>query len=91
VHVNKAIWRDIAPYLIEMSKMEEMQQMENLLLEAGVQHGELHSDVGNYDESLSALIWQEEKILSEASKIISKERAVIEHGALHTDNGPYDE
>jgi hypothetical protein len=107
VSIYEEIWRTLAPYLLEMSRMPEMRKMEELFTEAAPEHEELHTDTGGYDEGidLSAIIAKEVQLLGEVAvgpkvrgflrmpppQKISKEKLVPEHHELHTDTGSYDE
>jgi hypothetical protein len=104
VHLYEEVWREMVPYLLEMSKMTEMVKMENLFWQAAPGHEELHTDTGDYAEGLSAIIAKEEKLLGEVAvgkplrgllhmpspKVVRKEYPP-EHYELHTDTGSYDE
>jgi hypothetical protein len=48
------LWQKITPYLLEMSQAPEMRKMEELYLGHRVEHEELHTDVGGYDEGREA-------------------------------------
>jgi hypothetical protein len=91
VHVNEAVWKSIAPYLLQMSEMPDMKKMNNLL-PLPVEHWQVHTDV-DFEEGLSSIIKKEEKLIKEArtypllsmpSPTVLPKR-IIEHWEVHTD------
>ena len=69
VAIYEEVWKALAPYLLEMSRMPDMIKMENLFTEAGTEHEEMHTDTSGYDEGLAAIIAKEVKLLGEVTEL----------------------
>ena len=101
VHVNEAVWKSLAPYLLQMSEMPDMEKMDRLLPRMP-EHEDVHTDTGFYEtKSIIALLHEEERLLAEVTSVSfasrplrspppSPEGRYVEHEELHTDNSEAD-
>lgn len=90
VGVYEQLWKNISPFLLQMSQAPEMRKLEEIYLGSLMSHEELHTDTGSYDESLEEVMVKDKKVLRPFLRMpppkVVKIKHPIEHSELHTDN-----
>jgi hypothetical protein len=82
-----------------MSKMPEMRKMEDLLLQSSVEHADVHTAAGEFEEGLATLVAKETKLILEAAarserllaRLKRKSNGIVEREDVHTAAGAYEE